>query len=151
MFGLVPFDRKKNQLQNRESGLFDIDRVFENFFNDEVFPSFYNRSGLMKVDIHEDDNSYTLEADLPGVKKDQINLSIDDDLLTIEVNYEEQNDETNKNYVRRERRCGSMTRSFNISNVDTENIDAQMTDGVLTLKLPKKEPDRNQKRIIDIK
>jgi len=44
-----------------------------------------------------------------------------------------------------------MTRSFNISNVDTENIDAQMADGVLTLKLPKKEPDRNQKRIIDIK
>ena len=151
MFGLVPFDKKRNQMQNREPNLFDIDSVFENFFNDSVFPSFYNRSGLMKVDIREEDASYIMEAELPGIKKDQVNLSIDDEMLTIEVQYDEQNEEDNKTYLRRERRSGSMTRSFNLANVDSEKIDAQMEDGILTLKLPKKEPEKKTQKKIDIK
>ena len=151
MFGLVPFDKKRSQMQNREPGLFDIDSVFENFFNDSVFPSFYNRSGLMKVDIREEDEMYIMEAELPGIKKDQVGLSLDDEMLTIEVQYDEENEENNKNYLRRERRCGSMTRSFNLANVDEEKIEAEMENGILTLKLPKKEPVKKTQKKIDIK
>lgn len=150
MFGLVPFERKRNQMQGKEPNLFDIDCVFENFFNDSVFPSFYNRSGLMKVDIREDDDRYMLDAELPGISKDQVQLSVDDDLLTIEVNYNEENEEKNKQYLRKERRCGSMTRSFNLANVDVEAIEAKMENGILTLSLPKKEPDKKARRAIDI-
>lgn len=151
MFGMVPFDKKRNQMQAREPGLLDLDSVFENFFNDSVFPSFNRSSGLMKVDIQENEENYMLEADLPGVEKDQVHVSLDDDILTIEVDYDEQDEKKDKNYVRRERRCGSMTRSFNINNVDPDKIEAKMKNGVLSLTLPKKEPDKNRRRSIDIK
>ena len=52
MFGLVPFDRRRNQIQPAgDERSWDIDRIFENFFNDAVLPGFYNRSGFMRVDI----------------------------------------------------------------------------------------------------
>lgn len=150
MFGLVPFERRRNQLQTRDPGLFDIDRVFENFFNDSVFPSMYNRSGMMKVDISEEDDRYILEADLPGISKDQVNVELEDDRLTISVNYEDEEEEKNKNYVRRERRACSMVRSFNAADVNGEAIEATMTDGVLRLVLPKKEPDQQKRKSIQI-
>lgn len=151
MFGLVPFDRKRNQLQRGDSGAFDIDRIFESFFNDSVFPTFYNRSGLMQVDIRDEGESFVLEADLPGIKKDQIEVNLEDDQLTINVNYDENDEEKNENYIRRERRCCSMTRSFNVSNINADKIKASMEDGVLQLVLPKAEPEKQNRRKIDIK
>ncbi len=150
MFGLVPFEKRRNQLQTRDPGLFDIDRVFENFFNDSVFPTMYSRSGMMKVDISEEDDRYILEADLPGIRKEQVSVELEDDRLTISVNYEDEEEEKSKNYVRRERRVCSMVRSFNAADVDGEAIEAAMTDGVLRLVLPKKEPDQQKRKSIQI-
>ncbi len=151
MFGLIPFERRRSQMQTQgDNRPWDIERVFENFFNDALFPSFYNHSSLMRVDIKQTEKEYLLEAELPGVSKEQVDLEIDNDLLTITVNQEESTEEGQDNYLRRERRCCSMRRSFNIENIDAENIKAKMENGILRLELPKREPEQKLVRKVDI-
>lgn len=150
MFGLTPYNTRRNQMQNRNNSLFDIDRVFENFFNDSVFPSYYKQSGLMKVDIKDDGDSYLLEAELPGIKKENINIDVEDGNLTISVNQDEQTEEKNDNYICRERRACSMRRSFSLDSIDTEKISAKMDNGLLTLRLPKVEPSKPAGRKVEI-
>ena len=150
MFGLVPFDRKHRGLQSSQNSIFDINSVMENFFNDSVFPSFYCNSSQMKVDIRETDDAYWLDADLPGIAKDQVELEVDDDRLTIRVNQSEQKDEKTENYVRRERYQSTMSRSFGLSSVDRDSIKAEMKDGVLHVKLPKADNNTSRGKTIPI-
>lgn len=151
MSGLVPW--KNSGVQKRNDNLlnfFDMDRVFDNFFNDSVFPSHFSNSGHMKVDISENEKEYILEAELPGVKKDEINLEVNDDRLTIAVNRDEKTEEKKDNYLRRERRTSSMIRSFSLENVASDKITAKHDNGILTLVLPKKEVVAVKGRKIDI-
>ena len=153
MSGLIPFDKKKNGIQRKNDNLidlFDVDRVFENFFNDTVFPSHFSNSGQMRVDIKENDKEYILEADLPGVNKEDINLEVHDDRLTISVKKDEKEEEKKDNYLRKERRTSSMTRSFYIESIISDKITAKYENGVLTLLLPKKEETKPKGRKIDI-
>lgn len=130
--------------------LFDIDRVFENFFNDTIFPAHYSNSGQMRVDIKENDKEYILEAEMPGVRKEDINIEIEDDRLTIRVKSDESTEEKQGNYLRKERRASSMARSFSIENLLAEKITAKHENGILTLTLPKKEETGGKRRKIDI-
>ncbi len=151
MSGLIPW--KNSGVQKRNDNLlnfFDMDRVFDNFFNDSVFPSHFSNSGHMKVDISENEKEYILEAELPGVKKDEINLEVNDDRLTIAVNRDEKTEEKKDNYLRRERRTSSMIRSFSLENVASDKITAKHDNGILTLVLPKKEVVAVKGRKIDI-
>lgn len=151
MSGLIPW--KNSGVQKRNDSLlnfFDMDRVFDNFFNDSVFPSHFSNSGHMKVDISENEKEYILEAELPGVKKDEINLEVNDDRLTIAVNKDEKTEEKKDNYLRRERRTSSMIRSFSLENVASDKITAKHDNGILTLVLPKKEEVTVKGRKIDI-
>jgi len=153
MSSLIPFERKNNGVQRKSDSLFnlfDMDRIFENFFNDSVFPSYFSNSGQMRVDISENDKEYILEAELPGIKKEEINLEVSDDRLTISVNRDEKTEEKNDNYLRRERRTSSMVRSFSIENVVSDKITAKHENGILTLVLPKKEETKPKGRKIDI-
>jgi len=150
MFGLVPFERKGRGVQRRNGDYFDIDSIFENFFNDAVLPSFFSNSGQMRVDISENDKEYILEAELPGVKKEEINLEVHDDRLTISVKKDENKEEKKDNYLRRERRTSSMVRSFSIENIVSDKITAKHENGILTLVLPKKEETKPKGRKIDI-
>ncbi len=151
MSGLIPW--KNSGVQKRNDSLlnfFDMDRVFDNFFNDSVFPSHFSNSGHMKVDISENEKEYILEAELPGVKKDEINLEVNDDRLTIAVSRDEKTEEKKDNYLRRERRTSSMIRSFSLENVASDKITAKHDNGILTLVLPKKEEVTVKGRKIDI-
>lgn len=151
MFGLVPFDRKRNQIQPGERDQeWNIDKIFENFFNDAIFPSYYTRSGFMKVDIGETDQAYWLEAELPGVNKDQINIEVDNGQLTISVEQDDESEVKDEKYLRRERHCCSMKRSFSLDNVNEEEITAKMENGILRLDLPKKEPQKTISKKIDV-
>lgn len=149
MFGLVPFDKKRNQMQGSDN-IFDIDRIFDNFFNGSMMPTLYNRQGLMKVDIRDEGDSFVLEAELPGVGKEDVNLEINDNRLTISVNQDEQSEDKQENYIRRERRAFSMARSFSIEGIKADAITAKMENGVLSLKMPKQEPAKPQGRKVDI-
>ncbi len=92
-----------------------------------------------KTDIQDKGDHYLLEADLPGVKKEDIAVDIDGDNLTIRAERRSDHDEKNGNYVRCERSYGSYARSFDISGVKADDIKAGYNDGVLTLTLPKKD------------
>lgn len=143
MFNLVPF--RKN---NNERALFKND-FFNDFFGDDFFsPALFN-GGSFNVDLKEDVTSYTVEADLPGVKKEDIALDYDNNYLTISAKRDETIEDNKDNYVRKEKYYGEFRRSFYVDNVDENNVNASFTDGVLKITLPKKEKGI-QKRRIDI-
>jgi len=150
MFGLSPY--RKNRGIMRPSDFFDFDSFssfIDSFFNTDFFPQIQN-VGQMKVDIKENDKEYILEAEIPGVNKDEITVEVKDDMLTISVQRDERIEETKENYIRRERRYGSQSRSFYLDNVRAEDIKASFNNGILTISLPKKKIKSNNSRKIDI-
>ena len=113
-----------------------------------------NEKNLMKTDIRETDNSYELDIDLPGFKKDEINARLENGYLTISAAKGLDKDEKDKkgNYIRRERYAGSMTRTFYVGEgVSQEDIHAKFEDGILKLSVPKKDAKEvEQKKYISI-
>jgi len=145
MFGLVPF-KGRNAMRRVP---WSVDSFFEDFFNEPFFPAFVS-DRQMKVDIREDEKNYILEAELPGVNKEDINLEIEENLLTISVDHNEEVDEERQNYIRRERYRSSMVRSFAVDNIIPEQATAKFENGVLTITLPKKEETITKRRRINI-
>jgi HSP20 family protein len=102
------------------------------------------------IDVAEDENSVTVRADLPGLKKNDINLSLDKDVLSIRGEKRSENEEKNKNYHRVERFYGSFERHITLpSTVDETQIKAEYKDGVLSILLPKRIKDESKQ--IEIK
>ena len=92
-----------------------------------------------------------LTADLPGFTKDDVKITAENGMLTIQAEKDENNENKDKdNYVRRERRYGSVQRSFSISGIDEQNITAAFENGVLTLTLPKEKEQQPTSRQIEI-
>ena len=101
-----------------------------------------NASRVMKTDIKETEGSYELDIDLPGFKKDELHLELNDGYLTISAEKGLDKDEKDKNdkYIRRERYAGSMSRSFYVGeNMKEEDIHAKYENGILTLDVPKEQ------------
>ena len=98
---------------------------------------------MMKTDIREKDDSYELDVDLPGFKKDEIKVQLKDGYLTLSTAKGLDKDEQDKkgNYIRRERYAGTMSRSFFVGeDITQEDIHAKYEDGILRLSVPKKAP-----------
>ncbi|HBC95246.1 MAG TPA: heat-shock protein [Clostridium sp.] len=146
MFDMVPFERD-NFLSPG-----DMFRDFADpFFNNDFFtPAVSNFGRGFKVDLKENDDSYVIKADLPGVKKDAIDLSFDNNYLTISAKREENKEDKDQNYVRRERNCGELIRSFYIDNVNDKDIKASFENGVLEIILPKIEKGQKKTGKIEI-
>lgn len=147
MFGMVPFRRNNNNVAKRGDYFEDF---FNNFFSDDFFAPAMLNNNSFKVDVKEDDNQYLVEADLPGMKKENINLEYENNYLTISAKKEDVLEDKRDNYVRRERSYGEFRRSFYVDNVDESKVDASFTDGVLKIALPKKEKGKENRRQIDI-
>ncbi|AKA71277.1 heat shock protein Hsp18 [Clostridium scatologenes] len=149
MFDMIPF-RRNNSISKRGEDIFDS--FFNNFFGEDMFyPSNISTFGNgFKVDLKEDENNYMIEADLPGIKKENIDINLNNNYLTISAKRQDDVEDKNGNYVRRERRYGEFKRSFYIDNVDENAIDASFSDGVLKVILPKKEKIKESQRRIDI-
>ncbi|MFW5986515.1 MAG: Hsp20/alpha crystallin family protein [Halanaerobiales bacterium] len=143
MFDLVPFRRNRNQVQRRSEDPFDS--FFSNFFD------MVDRSNMgFRTDVKETEDEYILEAELPGLEKDDINIEIEEDYLTISADKEETTEERGEDYLRRERKTGRYSRTFALDNVRDDEIKASYDNGVLELVLPKKEPGKPRRRTIDI-
>ena len=92
------------------------------------------------VDISETDDTFEVRAELPGVAKDDLHVSVKDNLLTLSGEKRQENVDDTQNYSRTERRYGNFQRSFTLpAEVNTDDIKAEYTDGVLTLSIPKPE------------
>ena len=142
--------------------------LFDNFMEDFAFPSFRSFSDadrmlygkhagkLMKTDVKETEEGYEVDIDLPGFKKDEIRMQLENGSLTVSASRSLDKDEKNENgsYIRRERYAGSMSRSFYVGEaVKQEDIHAKYESGVLKLGLPKmedKKPEVEEKKYIAI-
>ena len=149
MFGLVPFNRRANNIAVRNDP-FDLANVFDDFFSDSFMPAFFTSANPIKADVRETDKEFIVEADMPGVKKEDIRLDLRDGVLTIGVEHNEQTNEEKENYIRKERRYGSYSRTFHVDGVNQENVSAKYNDGVLTVNLPKVEEEKPKSHKIDI-
>lgn len=121
------------------------------FYLDDIFDDLMiSKNENMKCDIYEKDGSYHIEMDIPGFEKKDISIESNDGYLTIIASKEEMNDESEKNYIRRERKYGKYERSFYLGDLDGQNIEAEFKNGILKIVVPKKEEIEN-KKIIEIK
>jgi HSP20 family protein len=108
-----------------------------------------NEFSFVPVDIKENSDMYVLSALVPGLKADDITISLEQEVLTVEgdLNYEREEDGT---YLVSERPSGSFKRSFKLPRaIDAEKISAKLTDGILVVEIPKSES--SQSRIIKVK
>ena len=128
---LVPYARKNHSVSTFNP-FHDFDDLERAFFSDNALSEF-------KTDIQENGDSFLLEADLSGFKKEDIHVDVDDGRLTISAerhsNYEDK--DKKGNFLRCERSYGSYARSFDISGIDAAQIKAAYNDGVLRVTLPK--------------
>ena len=104
----------------------------------------HNAKRLMKTDIKETDSGFELEMDLPGFKKDEIKVSLDNGYMTVSAAKGLDKDEQDKNgrYIRRERYAGTCSRSFYVGDVQPSEIGAKYEDGILKLSVPKADKRR---------
>ncbi|MBF0585796.1 Hsp20/alpha crystallin family protein [Prosthecochloris sp. N3] len=128
-------------------------KMFENVFNDTVSPFVTSMvAPSFKVDVSEDENNIYIDADMPGMKKEDVKISVDEDVMTICAERSHEEEEKKKDYHRIERTYGSMSRSFTVGdNVDTDNIEAAYENGVLHITVPKKEPMEKKSKEIAVK
>ncbi|NTV97624.1 MAG: Hsp20/alpha crystallin family protein [Chlorobiaceae bacterium] len=128
-------------------------KMFEDVFNDKVSPFFSSMiNPAFKVDISEDEKAIYVSADMPGMSKEDVKVSLEDDVLSISAERKQEEEEKTKGYHRIERTWGSMSRSFSVGeNVDAENIAASYDNGVLKVTIPKKESEPKKGKEIAVK
>ena len=131
----------------RTLGFFDRwDKVLDSFFDDQRYE--YNR--LPSVDVREDDKAYHLEAELPGMTEKDIEVKVEENLLTISGKNEAGKEEKKNGYVIRERKSASFNRSFVLpKDVNKDNIKAEFKNGLLTLTIEKS--PKAQPKMIEVK
>lgn len=143
MFELIPFERTMRNL-NSFYPFPRMEEVERSFFADSKLGS------LFRTDVRDLGDAYKLDAELPGFNKDDININIEDERLTISVERKLDNSEDKPNYLRRERFYGSCRRSFGLEGIDADKITASYTDGVLSLNLPKQAAQLPASRRLEI-
>ncbi|MDD6577678.1 MAG: Hsp20/alpha crystallin family protein, partial [Lachnospiraceae bacterium] len=130
--------------------------LMDDFFNDNWFrsPAFTNNNGMMRTDVKQKDGNYELEMELPGFKKDDVQLSLENGYLNIRAAHNDNKDEKDKDgkIVRKERYTGAVERSFYVGdNITEDDVHAKFEDGMLLITLPdpeQKKPIENKKTIM---
>ncbi len=147
MAGLVPFNRKNSSILN--TGFEDFYNMLDDFFNNKWSTNKLNSRDSFKIDSQEDDKEYIVEANLPGVKKEEINIELNDGKLKISVKRDETINEEKKNYVYKESRYCSMSRSVYLADSKSDGVKAKLDNGILYITIPKEQKANNTK-IIEI-
>ena len=134
--------RPESELLPRISDLNrEMNRLFDSFLrSDAADDGAFGSSWTPAVDILEQEDSYTLEAELPGLKKDDVKISVQDNLLTLRGEKKDERKESKKGYLRMETNYGSFTRSFTLpTTINASKIEAEFKDGILKIQIPKAE------------
>jgi len=148
---LIPFNRRStNSLaRTNNTGFEDFYNMLDDFFSDGLMSGRSLLRDTFKLDIVEKENEYLVEAEMPGVRKDESDLNIDGDTLCVSVNRTEEANKDGKNFIHRERRVSSMSRRVRLADAKLDEIKAKLEDGVLTVAIPK-DTRANTSRKIDI-
>ena len=143
------------------------ENLFDDFMNDFAFPDFTDSANIekalygkhakniMKTDVKDTENGYEVDIDLPGFKKDEISIELENGYLTVSAAKGLDKDEEDKkgNYIRKERYAGSMSRSFYVGkHVTVEDVHPKYENGILSFSVPKEEakPVEEKKNYISI-
>lgn len=139
---LTPYRRNEINTFNPFKAMDELER---RFFGSESIDEF-------KTDIREEDGNVILEADLPGFKKEDVHVDLDDNFMTISAERHSDYEQKDKqgNYIRCERSYGNFSRSFDITGIDREQIKASFENGVLTLTMPKQTQPQITSRRLEI-
>ena len=138
---LTPFDKMFDQM---------IEAQFPNVVQ-QVGVKPYQGSAYPKVNVYEYDDKIGLVAEIPGLKKKQLNIDVEDGVLTISGDKHNILDETDAKILRRELKQSSFKRSFELGELlDGDNISANFTDGILSISIPKLEPEKPKKKSVKI-
>ena len=156
MTGLIP-TRKRND-ESSEVGFTSlptltswVDDILNNNFGSEFLPNFNTGISLPAVNVIEHDDNYIVEMAIPGLKKSDFDINIDNQILSISAETKEDKEFEDKNYTRREFGYSSFKRTFKLpKTVETEKISANYTDGILKVALPKRD-EAKKKPIQSIK
>lgn len=138
MFEIIPWE--KNSMPAKRNDIFD--QALSNFFNCS--------KNNFSVDLKESDKEYIIEADLPGFEKENINISYEKGYLTISAKRTTLKEDSEENFVKKERTFGEFSRSFYMNNVDEDKINAKFENGVLKINLPKIVDNNTNKKKIKI-
>lgn len=136
MFALTPILRRTGSVSRPERDLFD------RFFGDFSLPSmaFEDTEWVPAFDVSETDKELIVRAEVPGMDKKDIKITVSDGILTIEGEKKHEKKEENEQYHRVERRYGTFSRTMRLPDeVDADKVDATYKDGVLNIRLPKSE------------
>ena len=146
MFELIPFDRRGSRVSVYDPFRM-IDELERSFFNNNTHPAV----SAFRTDVTDTGDAFVLDAELPGFKKEDIKIDVENDCLTISAERKLDEEEKQKNYIKRERFYGSFSRSFDVSGVNVDGIEAAYSDGVLKLTMPKKVETVPASRRLEIK
>ena len=145
---LIKWNKPSNGLEKRNEFVPSIEDYFTEFFNTGLIQK--ERAGFVpSANIKENENSYTIELNAPGFKKEDFNIQVSDEVLTISGQHTEVKTQKEDSYLRKEYNYGSFSRSFHLADlVNEENIAAKYESGILKLELPKnKEQAKPSKQI----
>ena len=136
------------------SEMFDLQRSINHLFENRISPTSEEQVGLSTwtpaVDVYEDEKSFVIKAEIPGVSKSDVKVNLNENVLSITGERKFENEEKRENYHRVERRYGQFYRSFTLPpNVNAAEIAGEFKDGILRVTLPKKE--EAQPKQIDVK
>ena len=132
----------------------EINRMFDNFFRGGIQDdgTTFASAWTPAVDIAEQDNQYTVKVELPGVSKDDVRITMQDNILTIRGEKKAEKETNETGYYRTERSYGSFQRSFTLpTHVKSDKIEALHKDGVLTITLPKAEEAKPKQIEVKVK
>ncbi len=137
-----------NSLIKRDEGLSILDDFFDDFF---TRPIFRTQPQCMRTDIKEVDKGYELDIDVPGYGKEDIKISLDKGYLTVVAKHDEEKEDKDDHFIRRERFLGSAARSFYVGEeIAEKDIKANYEKGILKLFIPKKGTNVKEKKYIAI-
>lgn len=141
MFDLVPFGKR------RDDAFGVLAKSLNEVFNDDFFAPIKSSTMSFRTDIRESEQAYLIEAEMPGFKKEEIDIDYASPYLTIKAVRKEENSEENKDHqvVRRERRYGEYVRRFYVQDIADDEIRASLKDGLLTLSVPKRQKSQGKR------
>ena len=139
-------------LKRKEKDGWAFPSLFESFMKNFDIEPYREGGWAPSLDISETDTEYVVKADVPGVDPKELDISVEDSVLTISGEKKEEHEEKKENYHRIERSYGSFSRAIKLPpSADADSIKAASKDGVLTLTIPKREEEKKKKLKIDVK